>query len=69
MRHPPRSRGHVCDNLSNLTPFAGMSLTHITLPPQVTKGMDGLRKMKSLQSIDDQSAELFWKKWDAPKGK
>jgi hypothetical protein len=58
-----------CPNLQDLTPLAGMSLKHITLPPRVTKGMDELRKMKTLQSIDDQSAEIFWKKWDAPKGK
>ena len=58
-----------CAELRDLTPLAGLSLTHITLPPDVTKGMDVLRKMRSLQSINDEAADKFWKKWDLPKAK
>jgi serine/threonine protein kinase/DNA-directed RNA polymerase subunit RPC12/RpoP len=58
-----------CPNLRDLTSLEGMERTEIHLPPQVTKGMEVIRSMKTLASIDDQPAEQFWKKWDAAKAK
>jgi serine/threonine protein kinase len=58
-----------CQNLHDLTPLAGMPLSLVHLPPQVTKGMEVLRAMKTLGNIDSQSPEQFWKNWDAAKAK
>jgi serine/threonine protein kinase len=58
-----------CTELHDLTPLAGMKLNLILLPPNVTKGIDAIRAMKTLQSIDGTSAEQFWKLWDAAKAK
>ena len=62
-----------CGKLQDLTPLAGLELREISLTPKhITKGMDGLRQMKSLKRIGvewnlDQTmpAAEFWKKYDA----
>jgi tetratricopeptide (TPR) repeat protein len=58
-----------CGKLTDLSPLAGMPLAEICLPPQVTKGMDALRRMKSLKNINHQPADEFWKKYDAEQAK
>jgi serine/threonine protein kinase len=55
--------------LHDMTPLSGMKLGVIYLPPNVTKGIDAVRAMKTLQGIDGTSAEQFWKLWDAAKAK
>jgi hypothetical protein len=57
------------ENLRDLTPLREQKLTHITLPPNGTKGMDGVRAMATLHSIDGMSPKQFWEKWDAQKKK
>jgi serine/threonine protein kinase len=56
-----------CLELHDLTPLAGMPLVQITLPPEVTMGLDVLRKMPSLQTIDGRPAAQFWKQRDEGK--
>lgn len=60
--------------ISDLSPLDGMDLTLIFFTPRnITKGIDVIRQMKSLQSIDITdgtnfsflSASEFWKKYDA----
>jgi len=58
-----------CPKLHDLTPLADMKLKKIQLPPRITKGLDMIRAMKSLESINDQPAAEFWKKWDEAKAK
>jgi hypothetical protein len=58
-----------CKELHDLTPLAGMSLSTLSLPPDVTKGIDGIRNMKTLGTIDGMRAADFWKKWDAERAK
>ncbi|MGA2035583.1 MAG: tetratricopeptide repeat protein, partial [Thermoguttaceae bacterium] len=58
-----------CDNAKDLSPLEGAELSEIGLPPHVTKGMDVIRRMKSLKTINNQPAEEFWKKYDAEQGK
>ncbi|HZZ79318.1 MAG TPA: protein kinase [Gemmataceae bacterium] len=53
-----------CADLHDLSPLAGMSLVEVTLPPEVTKGMEGMRAMKTLQRIDTRPADQFWQEWD-----
>jgi hypothetical protein len=63
-----------CRQLSDISPLEGMSLAlvHFT-PKHITKGIDVLRRMKSLKSIGTGPhlgilvlpAEEFWKKYDA----
>jgi hypothetical protein len=50
--------------IQNLTPLAGIKLIEVDLPPQVTKGIEVLRPMKSLLKINRQPASEFLKKWD-----
>ena len=53
-------------SVRDLTPLQGMKLTEITFPPKsVTRGMDVLRKMKSLVKINREAADVCWKKYDA----
>lgn len=62
-----------CDTTSvtDLTPLQGMKLTKLSLTPKkISKGMDVIRQMKSLQSIGIVWNEYvptaeFWKKYDA----
>ena len=63
-----------CDNTlaSDLSPLKGMSLTRITLTPKnITRGMDGIRQMASLEKIGVSTWDRglppveFWKKYDA----
>jgi hypothetical protein len=46
-----------------------MQLREIYLPPRVEKGMNALRRMKSLVKINGQPADEFWKKYDAEPAK
>jgi serine/threonine protein kinase len=57
-----------CKGVADVTPLAGLKLTTIKLPPQQVQGMDVLRKMTSLTTINGQTVEAFWKKYD-DKGK
>jgi serine/threonine protein kinase len=54
-----------CDNARDLSPLEGAELSEIALPPQITKGMEALRRMKSLKTINEQPADEFWRKYDA----
>jgi serine/threonine protein kinase len=58
-----------CAELHDLTPLAGMPLTEVILPPKVVLGMDAIRKMTSLLTINGENAQQFWRKWDAAQGK
>jgi len=55
--------------VQDLSPLAGMQLSEITLPPQVTKGMDVLRGIKTLTKIWELPADEFWRKYDAAEAK
>ncbi|HTU18195.1 MAG TPA: protein kinase [Gemmataceae bacterium] len=55
-----------CDQVTDLTPLEGMKLTYVYFSPRAaTTGVDILRRMKSLTTINDLPAETFWKKYDA----
>jgi serine/threonine protein kinase len=56
-----------CKGIADLTPLANLKLTAIRLPPQQVMGMDSLRKMPSLTTINGVNAESFWQKRDNPK--
>jgi hypothetical protein len=56
-----------CKGVSDLTPLANLKLAAIRLPAQEVMGMNALRKMTSLTTINGVSAEDFWKKLDNPK--
>jgi len=56
--------------VSDLTPLQDMNLIYVAVTPQnITKGMDVIRQMKSLQNIrrdrEQFPAAEFWKKYDA----
>ena len=56
--------------ITDLTPLQGMPLEHIRLTPKnITKGLDILRRMKSLKTIgiawqQSWSATEFWERYD-----
>ena len=55
-----------CDKLTDLTPLEGMKLRQLTFTPRaIKKGMDGIRRMKSLTQINGMPAAEFWMKYDA----
>jgi hypothetical protein len=57
--------------VTDMTPVLGMKLQTVSLMPKVvTKGLDGIRNMKTIMSVGQHSSELmppeeFWKKFDA----
>jgi tetratricopeptide (TPR) repeat protein len=55
--------------LRDLEPLKGMPLREIHLPPNASKGIEVIRAMKTLQSIDGTPPPQFWKVWDAAKAK
>jgi Leucine-rich repeat (LRR) protein len=58
----------ACDrtHVTDLSPLEGMSLTELYVTPQeVTKGIDVIRRMMSLQTINRLKPAEFWKKYDA----
>ena len=61
---------HAC-NISDLSPLAGMNLNVLVFTPKaITKGIDVIRRMKSLKTIGTLNDEPlppdeFWKKYDA----
>lgn len=55
-----------CERITDLTPLQEMKLTAIQFEPRIVKkGVDVLRKMKSLTKINELPAEAFWKQYDA----
>jgi serine/threonine protein kinase len=48
----------------DLSVLEGMNLSAITLPPEVARGMEVLRRMKELERINYGPAADFWKKFD-----
>ena len=55
-----------CPRITDLTPLEGMSLTQIALPiPVPGKGIEAVRRMKTLTKINDLPPDEFWKKYDA----
>lgn len=56
-----------CKSIADVTPLANLQLTAVSLPGQAVAGMDGLRRMSSLTTINGVPAEDFWKKLDTPK--
>jgi len=70
----PLTRLDCCPSqVSDLSPLAGMKLINFRfVPKNITKGMDAIRQMKSLEVIgsgwseqEQFSPEVFWKKYDA----
>jgi len=55
--------------VTDLSQLQGMELSAIRFDTKVTKGVDVLRRMKSLTNINDLPAEEFWKKYDAEQPK
>jgi hypothetical protein len=58
--------------VTDLSPLEGMNLNHFSFTPQnITKGIDVVRRMRSLKIIDGPiygkqfSPDEFWKKYDA----
>jgi serine/threonine protein kinase len=58
-----------CDGVEDLSPLEGAELSDVFLPPHVAKGMDAIRRMKSLKKINNQPADEFWKNYDAAEAK
>ena len=56
-----------CDLVRDLSPLDGMKLSEIWLPPEVARGMNILRRMKTLDNIQAMPAGKFWKEYDAGK--
>jgi serine/threonine protein kinase len=55
-----------CAQITDLTPLEGTKLTYVYFSPMIVKkGVDVLRSMKSLTTINDLPAAEFWKKYDA----
>jgi Leucine-rich repeat (LRR) protein len=70
----PLTRLDCCPSgVTDLSPLAGMKLTNFRfIPKNITKGMDVIRQMNSLQTIgtgwseqEQFSSAEFWKKYDA----
>jgi serine/threonine protein kinase/Leucine-rich repeat (LRR) protein len=61
----------TASDVTDLSPLEGMSLNHFSFTPQrITKGIDVVRRMKSLKTIGtggggELSPDEFWKKYDA----
>jgi hypothetical protein len=53
-----------CKGLKDMAPIAELKLTSLKLPPQEVVGIDALRKMTSLATINGMQAETFWSKRD-----
>jgi hypothetical protein len=53
-----------CAGVQNLTPLKDLPLTSLNTPRNRMKGMEVLRRMKSLQAVNGMKAEEFWKKYD-----
>ncbi len=51
-----------CRELHDLTPLAGLRLVEIRLPPEMRAGIDGLRQMPSMRTINGQPATEFWRR-------
>ena len=56
-----------CLLVRNLLSLKGMPLSAILLPPQVDRGMNVLRQIKTLGKINQMPADDFWKKYEAGK--
>jgi hypothetical protein len=57
---------HDCTGLRDLSPLENAPLVDIeALPPQVDRGMNVLRQIKTLKNIQRMAAAEFWKKYDA----
>ncbi len=56
-----------CRSITDLTPLANLKLETLRLPAQQVTGMDALRKLPTLTTINTLSAEEFWDKRDNPK--
>lgn len=51
--------------VSDLTPLMGMPLKVLRFsPPQITNGMDVVRQIKTLESICELPAAVFWRNYD-----
>lgn len=55
----------TCKKVTNLEPLAGMKLETLNLPPTVGKGLNVVRNIRSLKTIDGKPAAQFWKEYDA----
>jgi len=55
--------------ITDLRPLEGMRLEHLRFKPsQVERGIEVIRAMKSLRTINDKPAEEFWREYDARRG-
>jgi serine/threonine protein kinase len=54
-----------CAGVQDLTPLKDLPLTALNTPRNNMKGIDVLRRMKSLQALNGMKAEEFWRKLDA----
>jgi len=52
--------------VSDLTPLRGMRLENVSLSPtHIAKGIEVLRQMKTIRSINRMRPAEFWRKYDA----
>jgi serine/threonine protein kinase len=56
-------------SVRDLSPLAGMKLIEIRFSLATTAGIDELRKMRTLEKINDMPSQEFWKKYDSGKSK
>jgi serine/threonine protein kinase len=56
-----------CTEVKDLTPLEGMPLKELLLDPTRYMGMEVVRKLKGLQSINSMPAYKFWEQYDAKK--
>jgi serine/threonine protein kinase len=54
-----------CAGVQDLTPLADLPLTSLNTPRNRMKGMEAVRRIKSLEAVNGMKAEEFWKKHDA----
>jgi serine/threonine protein kinase len=54
-----------CAGVQDLTPLKDLPLTSLNTPRNNMKGIDVLRRMKSLQALNGMKADEFWRKYDA----
>jgi serine/threonine protein kinase len=54
-----------CTSLDDLTPLQDMSLTELSFTPRtIARGLEGIRRMKSLVFINNFSVPDFWKRYE-----
>lgn len=60
---------NLCPEITNVAPLAGMPLESFGMPPNATEGLDAIRNMKSLKTINNLNPEQYWRERIEPKAK